>query len=184
MCRQASRRARRAGPPVPLGKNAQSAVPPNVTLTRYASVLQVCENHGGMRNCRRVRSGKGGGPRQDVTLLARSGPRAFLSRKAPRRPRRSGGCASARPSRAFALSGIAFGRQKTCAPQTDSARRRNEHPVSARSSAVEPWVQDGAGAGESVNLRGSADSRVYLDPAGSCCPRPVLSEATGGQDEG
>jgi len=90
----------------------------------------------------------------------------------------------AAPSRAFTLSGIAVGRQKTCAPQTDSARRRNEHPVSARSSAVEPGVQDGAGAGESVNLRGSADSWVYLDPAGSCCPHPVPSEARGGQDEG
>jgi hypothetical protein len=41
-------------------------------LTRYASALQVREIHGGPRNCRRVRSGKGG-PRQDVTLLARSG---------------------------------------------------------------------------------------------------------------
>jgi hypothetical protein len=44
-------------------------------LTRYASALQVREIHGGPRNCRRVRSGKGG-PRQDVTLLARSGPLA------------------------------------------------------------------------------------------------------------
>src|SRR6266702_4595241 len=54
------------------------------------------------------------------------------------------GQAAAAVPRTRTLSGIAYGRQKTCAPQTDSARRRNEHPVSARSSAVEPGVQDGA----------------------------------------
>ena len=100
----------------------------NVTLTRYASVLQVRENHDGPRNCRRVRSGKGG-PRQDVTLLARSGPRASY---------------------------------------------HVQHLI----------VRTRAGAAKRVNLKCSTDSRVCLDPAGSCCPRPVPSEARGSQVDG
>src|SRR5262249_24989352 len=30
-----------------------------------------------------------------------------------------------------------------------------------------------AGAAKRVNLKSSADGRVFLDPAGSCCPHPV-----------